>query len=48
MRFQVNYKGFCRYVGSLLNARAFLEQQWGSVAQAYELGVKLVVVPDRP
>ncbi len=47
MRFQVNYKGFSRYVGSLFAANFFLEQKWGSVAKAYELGVKLVAVPDR-
>lgn len=47
MRFQVNYKGFSRYVGSLISATSFLEEKWGSVARAYELGVKLVAVPNR-
>ena len=46
MRFQVNYKGFSRYVGSLFNATSFLERKWGSVTKAYEIGVKLIVVPD--
>ena len=47
MRFQVNYKGFSAYVGSLFNATSFLEQKWGSVAEAYAIGVKLVAVHDR-
>ncbi len=45
MRFQVTYKGLNQYVGSLLSATSYLEQKWGSVVQAYELGVKLVAVP---
>ena len=45
MRFQVNYKGFSPYVGSLLSATSFLEKKWGSVSRAYEIGVKLVAVP---
>ena len=45
MRFQVNYKGLRPYVGTLINATCFLEKRWGSVARAYELGVKLVAVP---
>lgn len=47
MRFQVNYKGFAAHVGSLFSATSFLEEKWGSVARAYELGVKLVPVRER-
>ena len=46
MRFQVSYKGLQQYVGSLLCATSYLEEQWGSVVRAYELGVKLVLVSD--
>lgn len=45
MKFQVNYKGCHRYVGTLIKATAYLERQWGSVEKAYEIGVKLVLVP---
>ena len=45
MKFQVNYKGRHRYVGTLLKATAYLEKQWGSVEKAYEIGVKLVLLP---
>lgn len=45
MLFQVTYKGLNQYVGSLLCATSYLEEKWGSVVEAYELGVKLVLVP---
>ena len=45
MRFQVSYKGLPQYIGSLLSATSYLEEKWGSVVKAYELGVKLVLVP---
>ena len=45
MCFQVTYKGLKRYVGSLFYATSYLEKNWGSVAKAYEIGVKLVLVP---
>ena len=47
MRFQVNYKGFSAFVGSLMSATSFLEKKWGSVAGAYAIGVKLVALPAR-
>lgn len=45
MKFQVNYKGCHRYVGTLRKATAYLEKQWGSVEKAYAVGVKLVLLP---
>ena len=45
MCFQVTYKGLKHFVGSLFSARSYLEDNWGSVAKAYEIGVKLVLVP---
>lgn len=44
MCFQVTYKGLKQYVGSLFRATSYLEETWGSVAKAYEIGVKLVLV----
>jgi hypothetical protein len=41
MKFRVNYKGMAKFVGQLELANAYLAQHWGSVAKAYELGVKL-------
>jgi len=46
MRFQVSYKGLQQYVGPLLCATSYLEERWGSVVRAYEIGVKLVLVSD--
>lgn len=45
MKFQVNYKGSHPFIGPLAKATAYLEKQWGSVEKAYEMGVKLVLVP---
>lgn len=44
MKFSVSYKGVQQYIGRLDFANAYLMEQWGSVARAYEFGVKLVLV----
>ena len=44
MKFRVNYKGIQKYIGHLELANAYLTQHWGSVARAYEFGVKLELV----
>lgn len=44
MKFSVSYKGVQKYVGRLDFANGYLMEQWGSVARAYEFGVKLVLV----
>lgn len=44
MTFRVNYKGMQKYVGQLESANAYLTLHWGSVARAYEFGVKLELV----
>jgi len=44
MKFSVSYKGIQRFVGSLDFANAYLMERWGSVARAYEFGVKLVLL----
>lgn len=45
MTFRVNYKGIQKYIGQLELANAYLTKHWGSVSRAYELGVKLELVP---
>lgn len=47
MQFRVNYKGIQKYIGKLEFANAYLARHWGSVARAYELGVKLELVLQR-
>jgi hypothetical protein len=41
MKFRVKYKGIQKFIGQLELANAYLTQHWGSVARAYEMGVKL-------
>ena len=45
MQFGVCYKGMQKYVGQLDAAIAYIAKQWGSVARAYEIGVKLKPLP---
>lgn len=47
MKFSVSYKGMQKFVGRLDFANAYLMERWGSVAKAYEFGVKLVLVRQR-
>jgi hypothetical protein len=47
MQFVVVYKGLRRFTGSLGAAMAFVETNWTSAAEAYEIGVKLVPLPSR-
>lgn len=44
MQFKVNFKGINQFTGTLQVAIHYVETQWGSMTQAYELGVKLVPV----
>lgn len=44
MKFRVTYKGIQEYIGQLEMANAYLTNRWGSVARAYEFGVKLQLV----
>lgn len=41
MKFKVTYKGIQQFVGRLAAASRFVEEHWGSVERAYEIGVKL-------
>jgi hypothetical protein len=45
MKFAVCYKGIRKFSGSLDCAIRYLVEQWGSAAQAYEIGVRLQQVP---
>lgn len=45
MNFRVSYKGMARFTGRLELANSYLTKHWGSVARAYEFGVKLQLVP---
>ncbi|GAB2181896.1 hypothetical protein DLREEDagrD3_21190 [Denitratisoma sp. agr-D3] len=45
MQFKVSFKGISRFTGTLVYATRFIEQQWGSLAKASEIGVKLQPVP---
>lgn len=47
MRFVVIYKGMRHFTGSLTAAMEYLETNWNSVTDAYEIGVKLVPVHPR-
>ena len=42
MQFDVCYKGVRRFRGTLELAMRYAETQWGSVGQAYEIGVRLL------
>ena len=46
MSFHVTYKGLRQYVGSLFYAMNYMEKTWGSLSKAYEIGVKLIRVPE--
>jgi hypothetical protein len=41
MQFKVSFKGMSRFIGSLTFATNYIEKNWGSLTQAYELGVKM-------
>ena len=45
MKFTVSHKGIRRFSGSLVLAMRYVEEQWGSATQAYEIGVRLIQVP---
>lgn len=45
MVFRVTYKGIQQFVGRLGAATCYLEDRWGSVAEAYEFGVKMEPIP---
>ena len=45
MCFHVTYKGLKQYAGSLFFAMNYMEKTWGSLSNAYEIGVKLIRVP---
>lgn len=47
MRFVVIYKGMRHFTGSLAAAMVYLETNWNSVTDAYEIGVKLVPIHSR-
>jgi hypothetical protein len=44
MKFNVCHKGIRRFSGTLALAMRYVEEQWGSVSQAYRIGVRLVPV----
>ena len=44
MKFRVKHKGIQIYVGHLALANAYMTKHWGSVAKAYEFGVKLELI----
>ena len=41
MQFKVSFKGMSQFIGSLTFATNYIEQHWGSLTQAYEIGVKM-------
>lgn len=41
MQFKVSFKGMSRFTGTLSFATRYIEQHWGSLSEAYEIGVKL-------
>lgn len=45
MQFRVTLKGMEKFVGRLADANRYVTAQWGSLARASELGVKLVPLP---
>lgn len=41
MQFKVSFKGLHRFTGTLGFATRYIESTWGSLREAYEMGVKL-------
>ncbi len=48
MQFKVSFKGMSRFTGTLGFATSYIEKHWGSLSQAYEIGVKLEPIALRP
>lgn len=47
MQFKVSFKGISRFVGTLGYATHYIEEHWGSLTRAAEIGVKLVPLTSR-